>query len=53
MSTQKDPASPWLTRQELAKYLKLSLRKVDYMTAAGELPLRRFWSGEEVSPGYH
>jgi excisionase family DNA binding protein len=28
----------YLTRRELASYLKLSQRKIDYMTSSGELP---------------
>jgi len=43
MSTKKELAShTWLTRKELAAHLKLSVRKIDYMTAAGELPCIAF-----------
>jgi excisionase family DNA binding protein len=39
MSTQKNLNShTWLTRREVAAYLKLSVRQIDYMTEAGTLP---------------
>jgi excisionase family DNA binding protein len=43
MSMSKDSvASVWLNRKQLAKHLNLSLRTIDYMTKAGEIPFVPF-----------
>ena len=42
MKKQTDPAaSAWLTRQEIAKHLNVSLRQVDYLTEEGVIPFVR------------